>query len=93
MATFAAAGAAYAAADCATQAYLGRHDTLSGVVGGLAVGAVIGLKRGSLAAGVGFGGLCAGAMLVTDFFSKIAHPAFDDVKPYGPKERAPAAAQ
>jgi hypothetical protein len=56
-------------ADCVTQDYLGRDDSLSGVVGGLAVGAVFGLKRGSLVAGIGVGGLCAGAMLVTDFFT------------------------
>lgn len=92
MVTFAAAGAAYAAGDCLTQEFLGRHDTLSGVVGGVAVGAVFGLKRGSLIQGIGYGALCAGAMLVTDFFSKIVHPAFDDVKVHGPKEKAPAAA-
>jgi hypothetical protein len=68
MATFAAAGAAYAAADCITQQQLGRRDTLTGVMGGLAVGAVVGLKRGSLIQGIGFGSLCAGVMLVTDFF-------------------------
>lgn len=55
-------------ADCLTEDYLGRKDTLSGVMGGLAVGAVFGLKRGSLISGIGFGALCAGAMLVTDFF-------------------------
>jgi hypothetical protein len=69
MATFAAAGAAYAVGDCITQSQLGRRDTLSGVVGGLAVGAVIGLKRGSLIQGIGYGSLCAGLMLVTDFFT------------------------
>ena len=56
-------------ADCATQDYLGRRDTLTSVMGGLAVGAVVGLKRGSLAQGVGYGALCAGAMRVTDFFT------------------------
>ncbi|KAI8472694.1 MAG: hypothetical protein J3K34DRAFT_413328 [Monoraphidium minutum] len=88
MATFAAAGAAYAVADCVMQDFLGRRDTLTGVVGGLAVGGVIGLKRGSLVQGVGYGCLCAGAMLIADFFTKIVHPAFDDIKPYGPKETA-----
>jgi len=91
--TFAAAGAAFGAADCLVQDYLGRKDTLSGVAGGLAVGAVIGLKKGSLIAGVGYGAACAGAMLVTDFFSKVVHPAFDGVKPYGPKDSGAAAAQ
>ncbi len=67
LATFAAAGAAFGAAECLTQDYLGRRDTLTGVVGGLAVGGVIGLKRGSLVQGIGFGALCAGAMLVTEF--------------------------
>lgn len=79
-------------ADCLTQDYLGRRDTLTGVVGGLAVGAVVGLKRGSLVQGVGYGALCAGVMLVADFFTKIVHPAFDDIKAYGPKEDAAAAA-
>lgn len=91
MATFAAAGAAFGLADCLTQDYLGRRDTLTGVVGGLAVGAVVGLKRGSLAAAFGYGAACAGAMLVTDFIAKVVHPAFDDVKVYGPKETKAAA--
>jgi hypothetical protein len=69
--TFAAAGAAYGAVECLTQDYLGREDTLQGVMGGLAVGTVIGLKRGSLIQGIGFGALCAGAMLVTDFFTCV----------------------
>ncbi|GBF95807.1 hypothetical protein Rsub_08243 [Raphidocelis subcapitata] len=92
LATFAAAGAAFGAADCLMQDVLGRRDTLTGVVGGLAVGAVVGLKRGSLISGIGFGALCAGVMLVTDFVEKVAHPAFDDIKVYGPKEPKKAAA-
>jgi hypothetical protein len=60
MATFAACGFAFAAAQCASYHNLGREDTLNGVVGGAAVGAVIGLKRASLAAAIGYGSLFAG---------------------------------
>jgi hypothetical protein len=62
MATFAACGFAFAAAQCASYHNLGREDTLNGVVGGLAVGAVIGLKRASLASAIGYGSMFAGVV-------------------------------
>lgn len=92
VATLAAAGAAFAATDCAAEEALGRGGALPGVLGGLAVGAVFGLKHASLSRGLGVGAACAGFMLAADFFESVVHPAFDDVKRHGPKEaRAPAA--
>jgi len=89
--TFGAAGAAYAAAECATESRLGgREDAAAGVAGGAAVGAVLGLKAGSLAGGIGYAALFAGLSLVTDFYSRIAHPAFDSVSLTG---AAPAPAK
>lgn len=60
MATFAACGLAYATADCATQRYLGREDPLSGVMGGVAVGVVLGLKQHSVPQALGYAALFAG---------------------------------
>lgn len=69
MVTFAAAGAAFGAADCAMQHYLGRRDSLTAVVGGLAVGGVLGLRKGSMPATLGYGAAAAGVMLVVDFIT------------------------
>lgn len=92
VATFAASGAAYAAAECATEAKLGREDAAAGVAGGCAVGAVLGLKAGSVASGIGYAGLFAGLSLVTDFYSRIAHPAFDSISLTGEAPAGKAAA-
>jgi hypothetical protein len=91
VATFGASGAAFAAAECATEARLGREDASAGVAGGAAVGAVLGLKAGSLATGIGYAGLFAGISLVSDFYSQIAHPAFDSISLTG--DAAPDAAK
>ncbi|KAF6264765.1 hypothetical protein COO60DRAFT_1624134 [Scenedesmus sp. NREL 46B-D3] len=72
IATFAAAGLAFAAAECNMKNYLGREDTLNGIVGGAAVGAVLGLKTNSGANALKYGALFAGAMVVTDFLTKMA---------------------
>jgi len=94
VATFAASGGAYAAAECATEARLGREDSSAGMAGGAAVGAVLGLKAGSIASGIGYAGLFAGLSLVSDFYSQIAHPAFDSISLAGdaPAEGKAAAA-
>eukprot|EP00877_Chromochloris_zofingiensis_P002576 jgi/Chrzof1/12319/Cz06g30060.t1 len=76
MATFAACGLAYATADCATQRYLGREDPLSGVMGGVAVGVVLGLKQHSVPQALGYAALFAGATIVVNFFTKVADPLF-----------------
>lgn len=60
MATFAAAGFAYAAAECNMKNYLRREDPLNGVVGGIAVGAVLGLKTNSAFNALKYGALFAG---------------------------------
>jgi hypothetical protein len=58
--SFAAAAAAAAAAECNMKNYLGREDTLNGIVGGAAVGAVLGLKTNSGANALKYGALFAG---------------------------------
>jgi len=85
MATFAACGLAYGAAECLTQEYLGREDSLTGIMGGIAVGVVAGLKKGSLASAMAIGGAMAGAVVVSDFLTKIVHPQFDDLAMIGKK--------
>lgn len=93
VATLAAAGAAYAATDCAAQAALGGPTLLTSVLGSVGVGAVFGLQRSCIATGVGSAAACAGAILAADFFQNTAQPAFEGVKRYGPKEEArPSAA-
>lgn len=81
--TFAACGFAYAAAECLTREYLGRDDSMTGIVGGLAVGTVLGLKRGSFIQGVGYGALFAGASILADFYTNIAHPVLDPINRRG----------
>eukprot|EP00882_Tetradesmus_deserticola_P022127 GHRQ01024013.1.p3 GENE.GHRQ01024013.1~~GHRQ01024013.1.p3 ORF type:complete len:139 (+),score=74.93 GHRQ01024013.1:731-1147(+) len=94
MATFAAAGFAFAAADCSMKNYLGREDTLTGIMGGAAVGAVLGLKTNSGVNAIKYGALVAGAMIVTDFLTKVVPALTSDLKPSGPIElhNKPAAA-
>lgn len=60
MFTFAACGFAYAAADCSMQNYLGRESTLTGIVGGIAAGSVLGLKTNSAPNAVKYSALFAG---------------------------------
>lgn len=62
MFTFAACGFAFAAADCSMQNYLGRESTLTGIVGGIAAGAVMGLKTGSAPAAVKYSALFSGGL-------------------------------
>lgn len=95
MATFAAAGFAFAAAECNMKNYLGREDTLNGIVGGAAVGAVLGLKSNSGVNALKYGALFAGAMVVTDFLTKMVPALTSDLKSTGPIEiqKKPAAAQ
>jgi hypothetical protein len=60
MATFAAGGLAFAFADCSMRNYMGRDDVLTGIVGGLAAGAVMGLRTNSAANALKYGTLFAG---------------------------------
>jgi hypothetical protein len=64
MATFAAAGFAFGAADCAMRDFLGRDDVLTGMVGGAAAGAVMGLRANSGGVGIKYGALFAGEVCV-----------------------------
>lgn len=94
MATFAAAGFAYKATECSMRHYLGREDSLNSMVGGAAVGAVLGLKANSGAVALKYGALVAGTMLITDFLTKMVPALTSDLKSTGPIEiqKKPAAA-
>jgi hypothetical protein len=70
MFTFAACGFAFAAADCSMQNYLGRDSTLTGIVGGIAAGSVLGLKTNSAPNAVKYSALFAAGMIVADFLGK-----------------------
>ncbi|KAF8065732.1 hypothetical protein HT031_002792 [Scenedesmus sp. PABB004] len=89
MATFAACGFAYAAAECETRRYLGRRDVLSGIVGGAAAGCVLGLKTNSAPNALKYSALFAGAMVVTEFLSAMVPALVGDIKPTGPVMPAP----
>ncbi|WIA16886.1 hypothetical protein OEZ85_013813 [Tetradesmus obliquus] len=94
MATFAAAGFAYKATECSMRHYLGREDSLNSMVGGAAVGAVLGLKANSGAVALKYAALVAGTMLITDFLTKMVPALTSDLKSTGPIEiqKKPAAA-
>ena len=60
MATFAAGGLAFAFADCTMRNYMGRDDILTGIVGGLAAGAVMGLRTNNAGNALKYGAFFAG---------------------------------
>eukprot|EP00879_Flechtneria_rotunda_P001139 GHRR01001283.1.p1 GENE.GHRR01001283.1~~GHRR01001283.1.p1 ORF type:complete len:156 (+),score=54.11 GHRR01001283.1:204-671(+) len=86
MATFAACGFAYTAANCEMRKYLARDDVLNGMVGGIAAGTVLGLKTNSSVNALKYSVLFAGAMLVTDFLTKMVPNTISDLKTTGPVE-------
>lgn len=86
MGTFAAAGLAFGFVDCTMRNYMGRDDSLTGMVGGLAAGAVMGLRTNSAANAIKYGSLFALGMLVQDFLTRIAPAALGDLKATGPVE-------
>jgi len=59
MATFAAAGLAFGFTDCTMRNYMGRDDTLTGIVGGLAAGAVMGLRTNNAGNALKYGSFFA----------------------------------
>jgi hypothetical protein len=64
MGSFAATGFAFAAAECAMHNYMGRDDPLTGIVGGLAAGAVQGLMTNSAYNALKYGAVFAGELLL-----------------------------
>lgn len=68
MFTFAACGFAFQAADCSMENYLGRESTLTGLVGGIAAGCVLGLKSNSAFNAVKYSALFGAGMILADFF-------------------------
>lgn len=96
MATFAAAGLAFGFTDCTMRNYMGRDDTLTGIVGGLAAGAVMGLRTNNAGNALKYGSFFALGMLACDFLTRIAPSTLGDIKPTGPitiTQPPPAAAQ
>eukprot|EP00775_Hariotina_reticulata_P012927 gene12927-13055_t len=86
MGSFAATGFAFAAADCAMQNYMGREDPLTGIVGGLAAGAVQGLRTNSAYNALKYGAVFAAGMVVADFLTKTVPSLMMDLKSTGPVE-------
>lgn len=84
MATFAAAGLAFAATDCSMRNYMGREDVLTGVVGGLAAGAVMGLRTNNAGNALKYGALFAAGQVACDFLTRIAPNVLGDIKATGP---------
>jgi hypothetical protein len=60
MATFAATGLAFAYTECSMRNYMGRDDILTGVVGGLSAGAVMGLRTNNAGNALKYGAFFAG---------------------------------
>lgn len=58
---YTAIGLAYSGTQCAVEKINGERDAVSGIIGGLAAGAVVGLKSQSVPGAVGFGLFFAGA--------------------------------
>ena len=71
---YTAVGLAFSGAQCLAQQASGERDAVSGIIGGAAAGAVVGLRRASLPAAVGFGMLFASGSLLADFLVGIATP-------------------
>eukprot|EP00244_Chara_vulgaris_P010373 TRINITY_DN474_c0_g1_i1.p1 TRINITY_DN474_c0_g1~~TRINITY_DN474_c0_g1_i1.p1 ORF type:complete len:157 (-),score=36.54 TRINITY_DN474_c0_g1_i1:583-1053(-) len=65
-ATFAAIGGVFAATDCLAERLRGKKDLLNGVIGGMAAGAVIGLRAGSLPYGLGASAAFAAMSAIVD---------------------------
>jgi hypothetical protein len=63
MGTFAAAGLAFGYADCSMRNYMGRDDILTGIVGGLSAGAVMGLRTNNAGNALKYGAFFAGEAL------------------------------
>jgi len=96
MATFAAGGLAFAFADCTMRNYMGRDDSLTGIVGGLAAGAVVGLRTNNAGNALKYGSFFALGMVACDFLTRIAPATLGDIKATGPitiTETPAAAAQ
>lgn len=57
---YGAIGVAFSGTQCAVEKINGERDAVSGILGGVAAGAVVGLRNGSLPGAIGFGMLFAG---------------------------------
>lgn len=84
VALFAAAGSAFAATECLSERLIGKQDARSGILGGFAAGAVVGLARGNFGSALGASLLFALGSVTADFFTRVLHPRFDDIEVSGP---------
>lgn len=87
---FAAVGGAYALADAAAQDIRGKKDIWNGVLGGLAAGAVIGVRAGNMPVGVGAAAALAAVSALVDISGQVTKTPTD--REYLPFSREQGAA-